>query len=104
GRLRRAARAAGDVSSGDRDRRVAVDGVLVALRESGSPLVGLRLLDPELEAACSPATGVAAVLAVPTALAVTTTAAFTDVLGQRLVLIGLRLVRDVGVGRGRCRL
>src|SRR5205823_8689627 len=66
------------------------------------------LLDAELEAARPAATGVAAVLAVRAVLAVaavvTVLAVTPDVLLQRLVLVGLRLVGDVGRGRRGRRL
>src|SRR6185295_17798327 len=89
-RLRRAARAGGDVPTGDRDGHVRVHGVLVALRDPERALVGLGVLDAELEAARATAAGQARAPA--------------DVLAEVLILVGLRLVRDVGGGVGRRRL
>src|SRR5690242_14968963 len=87
-RLCRAARAGGDVPTGDRDGHVRVHGVLVAVRDPESALVGLSVLDTSLEAARSTAAGQARAPA--------------DVLAEVLVLVGLRPVRDVG-GRVRRR-
>src|SRR5206468_2512126 len=86
--LRRVARAGGDVPTGDRDGRVAVHGVLVALRDPDRRLVGVGVLHTGLESARTTATGQARAPA--------------DVLAQVLVLVGLRLVRDIG-GRVRRR-
>src|SRR3954453_1697366 len=108
-RLRRGAGAVGvDVPAGGRMRRVAVHGVLVALGEPEGDLLGLRVLDPELEATGAATTGMAAGAAVVVALGLTdlpvAAAALVaaDVLAQRLVLVGLRGVGHVG-GRGRGR-
>src|SRR6185369_575780 len=93
---------------GGRGRRVAVDRVLVARGDPGSPLVRLGVLDPELEAAGATTTGDTAARVVggrAVALRVVTlrvtAAVAADVLLQRLVLIRLRLVRDVRRGGGR---
>src|SRR6185437_15473008 len=48
--LRRRARAGGDVPTGGRGGRVAVDGVLVARGDPERALVRVRVLDPDLEA------------------------------------------------------
>src|SRR5437764_11900455 len=96
-RLVGTARAVVDVPAGYRVRCVGVDGVLVGLRDPERPLLRVRLLDPELEAARPAATGEAAVLPV-LAVATVAPAAATEVLVERLVLVGLRLVRDVRRG------
>src|SRR3954447_16849488 len=100
--LRRRARAGGDVPTGDRDGRVAVDGVLVALGDAECPLVRLSGLHAGLEAARSAGTGGEVVMAVTALVATTVLAA--DVLLQALVLVGIGLVADVGGGIGRRRL
>src|SRR6185369_9965098 len=81
-RLRRRARAGGDVPTGDRDGHVGVHGVLVALRDADRCLVSLGVLDTDLGAARASA----AELAGPAA----------DVLAEVLILVGLGLVGDVG--------
>src|SRR6266498_1770427 len=78
------ARAGGHVAARDRNRDVGVDRVLIALRDPDRRLLGVRLLGTELEAARPAAACLAG-------------AAAADVLAQRLVLIGLGLVRDVRV-------
>src|SRR6187431_779825 len=85
-RLRRRARAGSHVPTGDRDGRVGVHGVLVALGDAKRSLVRLGVLEAQLETAGAPAAGQARAPA--------------DVLAEVLVLVGLRLVRDV---RGRVR-
>src|SRR5207247_589716 len=75
-----------DIPARDRDGRVGVDRVLVALGDAEGPLLGRCGLDAGLEATRPAAAGVAVVVA-------------AHVLLRPLVLVGLRLVR--GVGRRR---
>src|SRR6185503_5893524 len=98
-RLSCRARTGVDVPAGGRAGRVRVDCVLVALGDAERPLVRLCSLDAGLEATRPAGTGGEVVMAVLAVLAATAVLA-ADVLLQALVLVGLGLVRDVGVGAG----
>src|SRR5207244_1579816 len=86
-RLVRRARAGVDVTAGDRDGRVGVHGVLLAVRDAERELLGLGLLNAELSSAGTAAAHDAGVAA-------------SDVLLLRLALVGGCVVADVRGGRG----
>src|SRR5207247_329219 len=104
GGLIRRARARGDVATSDVDGRVAIHCVLLADGEGTGPLLGVGLLDAELEAAGSTAAGavattvvtVFAVTAVFAVLAVLVVVLTASAVGADVLLLIL-LLRRVGI-------